>query len=373
MLVDHVPEAAGIREVRHALEHQRGRAVGERAVDDVGMARHPADIGRAPVDIAVVIIEDVLVGHRNVDEIAARRVQHALRLAGRAGRVEDEERVLGLHAGRRTIARHRQHFLVVPDVAARRPAGLAAGAAHDEHLVDDDVLLGGDVDRGVGILLERDRLAAAHALVAGDDEGGFAVDDAAGQRIRREAAEDDGMDGADARAGEHRIGRFRDHRHVDGDAVALLHAVLLHHVRHAADVLVKLVIGDLLVDIGVVAFPDDGDLIAVRLQVPVDTIVGNVGDAVLEPLDRDLAVERGVLDLGIGLEPVDPHAVLVPETLRVLDALAIPVLVGGIVDQRAAFRGFQDRIGLCGHGFLLTAHVGARPISSGPTRLRRHT
>ena len=114
-----------------------------------------------------------------------------------------------------------------------RPADLAAGAAHHQHVLDHDAVPGGDVDRLVGILLQRDGLAAAQALVGGDDEGRLAVDDAAGERIRREAAEDDRMDRADARAGEHRIGRFRDHRHVDGDAVALLDAVLLQHIGEA--------------------------------------------------------------------------------------------------------------------------------------------
>ena len=73
---------------------------------------------------------------------------------------------------------------------------------------------------------------------------------------------------------------------------------------------VEFVIGDLLVDIGVVAFPDDRDLLAMRLQMPVDAVVGDIGQAVLEPLDRDLALEGRVLDLGIGLEPVDPLAML---------------------------------------------------------------
>ena len=66
VLVDHLPEARGVRVVRHALEHQRGGAVGERAVDDVAVAGDPADIGRAPVDVAVVVVEDVLVRQRDV-------------------------------------------------------------------------------------------------------------------------------------------------------------------------------------------------------------------------------------------------------------------------------------------------------------------
>lgn len=42
-------------------------------------------------------------------------------------------------------------------------------------------------------------------------------------------------------------------------------------------------IGDLLVDIGIVAFPDDRNLITTALQVAVDTVIGNVGNAVLIP------------------------------------------------------------------------------------------
>jgi hypothetical protein len=54
----------------------------------------------------------------------------------------------------------------------------------------------------------------------------------------------------------------------------------------------------------VVPFPDDGDLVGAALQVAVDAVVGDVGDAVLEPADRDLAgAERRVLDPAERREP----------------------------------------------------------------------
>ena len=70
-----------------ALEHQGRRAVGERTVKDVAVASNPADISGAPVDVTVVIVEDVLMRHRGPDEVTARGVQHALGLTGGAGRV----------------------------------------------------------------------------------------------------------------------------------------------------------------------------------------------------------------------------------------------------------------------------------------------
>ena len=97
VLLDDLPEAGRAGIGRDALEHHRGGAVGQRAVDDVAVAGDPADVGGAPVDVAVVVVEDVLVGHRGVDEVAAGRVHDALGLAGGAGGVEDEQRVLGVH------------------------------------------------------------------------------------------------------------------------------------------------------------------------------------------------------------------------------------------------------------------------------------
>ena len=119
VLVAHFPEARGGRIVRHALEHQRDGAVGERAIDDVAVAGDPADVGGAPVDVAVVIVEHVLMRDRRVDQIAAGGVQHALRLAGRARGVEDEQRILGAHLLARAVGRHGLGDLVVIDVAAR--------------------------------------------------------------------------------------------------------------------------------------------------------------------------------------------------------------------------------------------------------------
>jgi hypothetical protein len=154
------------------------------------------------------------------------------------------------------------------------------------------------------------------------------------------------MHRADARARQHGVGRLRDHRHVDGDPVTLLHTIRLHHVRKPADLLVELLVGDLLVVIRVVAFPDDRCLVATLLQVPVNAVVANVGDAVFEPLDRHLAAEAGVLDLLEGLEPVDALAVLGPELLRVLDRLLVHLEVAVIVNEGMFLPGCFDLVRL---------------------------
>ena len=105
--LDHVPEAADIGIVGDAFEHQAGRAVGERAVDDIGVAGDPADVGGAPEKLAGPIVEHIMEGGGRPHRIAAGRVQHALGLAGRSRRVEDEQRVLGVHRLARAVVRAR--------------------------------------------------------------------------------------------------------------------------------------------------------------------------------------------------------------------------------------------------------------------------
>ena len=51
MVLDHLPEAAGIGIGGDALEDEFGRAERQRAVGDIGVAGDPADIGGAPEDV----------------------------------------------------------------------------------------------------------------------------------------------------------------------------------------------------------------------------------------------------------------------------------------------------------------------------------
>ncbi len=86
--------------------------------------------------------------------------------------------------------------------------------------------------------------APAPAAVGGDEQRGLGVLDAAGQGLGREAAEDDRVRRADARAGEHGDGQLRDHGHVDGDPVAGLDAQLEEGVGGLLDLAVEVGVGE---------------------------------------------------------------------------------------------------------------------------------
>ncbi len=224
-----VPVPVGVRGV--SLVENARRAVRQRPVDDVRVARHPADVRRAPPHRVVVDVEDPLVGDGRVQQIAPRRVERALGLGGRSRRMEEEERVLGAH--RLRLAR-------LGDVAIRschQTSSASQGTGSPVRRRHDDVL---DAGR------ERDRpgrrspsaapcppLRQPSSCVIRRLRAGVAQ--ALGERLGREAAEHDDVRRPDPGAGEHRDRQLRDHPHVDPDPVALADAELPEPVGEPAD------------------------------------------------------------------------------------------------------------------------------------------
>ena len=244
------------RIVGDALEHQSRRAIGERPIDDVAVASHPADVGRAPIDVAVVIVEDILVGHRSEHEITTGGVHDAFRRPGRTRRVEDEQRILRLHRLGRTMRGHSLCGFIQPHISPGPPADVSASMSDDDHGLDATRLF----DSRVDVSLERHLAATAKALVRSNDNFGFGVRDTAREGVWRKAAEHDRMDRAYASASEHRVGRLGNHGQVDRDAVALLDSVTFQHVGEMPDLTGQLRVRDVLGLRGVVAFPDDRGL-----------------------------------------------------------------------------------------------------------------
>ena len=136
VLVHHLPEAAGVGIVGHALEHQGRRRIRERPINHIGVARDPADVGGAPEDLAGAIVEDDLVRPGGPEQIAARGVQHALGLTRRAGGVEDEQRILGVHRLGRAVSVGLGGLQPIVEVAALDHRHVGAGAADDQDGID---------------------------------------------------------------------------------------------------------------------------------------------------------------------------------------------------------------------------------------------
>ena len=146
--------------------------------------------------------------------------------------------------------------------------------------------------RHVGDGLEQVGLAPPEAAVGGDQHLALGVVDAVGQRVGREPAEHHRVRGADAGAGQHGHRQLGDHRHVDGDPIALADAQALEHVGEALDRGQQVGVGDGAVVAGL-ALPVVGDLLPLAgLDVAVEAVVGDVQRAADEPLgEREVPVE----------------------------------------------------------------------------------
>jgi len=231
VLGDHPPKCAGIRRAdRLAFVQDRSTAVEERRVDDVAVPDHPADIRSSPPHLAR--LDAVEVFHRPFerDHVAAIVAHHALGAAGRSRRVEDVERVRG--CDRHTVVDRAGVNKRV--VAHRCPIMIAAGDERSFRLppLQDEAsirLVLRQCDRFVEQRLVVHDAARLDAAARGQNHFRLGVIDTGREFARGEAAEYHGVDGADARAGEHCEHRLRHHRHVENDAIALADAEIAQH------------------------------------------------------------------------------------------------------------------------------------------------
>ena len=272
-----------------------------------------------------MVIEDQLEREIGVEHVSGSSVKHSLGLAGRSGRIQDEERVFGVHLCGLAVVRDvlGLHLFMPVAVPGWLHAHLVPGAGYHDHVLDRRAF----IQRLVGVGLERNEPAAPNALVGGDDQAGLAVLDAVHEGLGRESAEDYGMDRPDARAGKHRDRELRDHGKIDRHPVAFLDALLLEHVREPVDFEIKLLVGICLV-LPAVRFPDDGRLVPRRrIDVAVQAVDRRVQFPALEPFDVRL-VKIIIQDLVPLLEPrqiILGH--LGPEFFRLVGGPIVQVLV----------------------------------------------
>ena len=282
--LDDRPPAVAVGVVGHPFVEDAGGRVRERPVDDVAVAGDPADVGGAPVHGVGLHVEDVVVRRGDAREVAARRVDDPLRLRGGAARVEQVEEILRVHR----LARARGGVVALlldellrPDVAAVHHLHLVAEAAPDDRRPH----AGRALERLVGVPLQRHLAALAPPCVLRDQDLALHVVEPVGERVGAEAAEDDGVGRAQARAREHGNRQLRDHPHVDPDRRALADAELLERVGEAHDLALEIGERDRPALVLGLALPVVGDLVAdPGLDVAVDAVEADVELAADVPL-----------------------------------------------------------------------------------------
>ncbi|OPZ26777.1 MAG: hypothetical protein BWZ01_01950 [Deltaproteobacteria bacterium ADurb.BinA179] len=326
VLLDNGPEPVIGRIAGYALEHDARVAVAQRAIDDVAVAGHPPDVGRAPVDVFIAHVECIFLCHGRIEEIPCRGMEHPLGLSGRSGGVENEQGIFGVHLLGLAVHRGLGHEIFVPDIAAFLHRDLGSGAPDNDHGLDGRALIGCLV--GIGLL--RDSLVAAIGSVAGDEHLGIAVFDPVSQGLGREASENDRMQDPDPGACQHGDDQLRNHGKVNGYHIPFLKPEVLEYVGELVDLAVQVPKGIYLPVVGVVAFENNGCLVLLRFQVPVNTVVGRVELSAHKPLHVQVVAEGPVGNLVL-VERFEPgqsqQCLLCPEGIRILDGLFIHLVI----------------------------------------------
>ncbi len=208
-------------------------------------------------------------------------------------------------------------------------------------------------DRLVEQRLVADHLAGAAAGIGADDEHRLGVVDPAREAAAREAAEHHRMDRADARAGQHREHRLRDHRHVDQHAIALPGSERLQAGRHPIHFGMQFREAVDALDTGLGRYADQRVLRRSRREVPVHGVVAQVRAAAGEPA-RERCPAR-IADAVERVLPVDQRRLLGPERVAIGQRATVKVGVG-----RGSRRGHRDSVPWvthhrCGGGCPLAA------------------
>ena len=327
MPLDHRPESPEIGEVGRAFVHEDRCAITQWTIDHITVPGDPADVGRTPVDILVVQVEDILGRQMRADEIAAGGVDNALGFAGGSAGIENEQRVFAVHGFRRAFRGLVLDRIIPPDIPTGLHHDIVACPFEDNHLLDQGCLGQCFIDVG----LQRNHLPTAESAVGRNDVMGLSILHPVQNRLAGETAEDDAVRSPDQRARQHRHNRFGHHGHVDRDAVALADALLAKAIGKLRHHLAKLAVGDAphlaaaVVALARLAFPEERDLVtASKFDLAVHAVDGRVGLAADEPLGKGWLPFQHLIP---SLRPIQFGGSLAPEAFGVGHGFLIEALI----------------------------------------------
>ena len=199
------PDPVGPREVRRALVHHEPGAEEQRTGDRPG-AHHPAEVREPEQAVARSKVERVGEVLGGLDRESAVDVDRRLRLAGRARRVDQHVRRLGVGVGASASSTSRAPGRPADHQRSRPSARSELCRPTRPQPPDDDDALDRrrPLQRLVGDLLEVDLAAPPPEPVGRDEEPGAAVRQPRGDRRRSVAREDRRVDRPDDPEREHR-------------------------------------------------------------------------------------------------------------------------------------------------------------------------
>lgn len=127
-----------------------------------------------------------------------------------------------------------------PFVTPLSPGNGVSGSPVDEDMLNIGTFLESGINNGLG----SNSLSAPSALIGGDQNTGFAIQDAVSKGLRGETSKDDRVNCTDTGAGQESGNGMPGHGQVDGDGVTLLDSHSLEDIGYTANFAEELGVGD---------------------------------------------------------------------------------------------------------------------------------
>ena len=226
-LLSDSPGSAGIGIGGNSFVQNTGGGQGKWPIDDIGMARDPADVGHAPIDIFGMDVLNIFGGPGHIGQIASNAVLAPLGLTRCSARVHHKERILRRQGNRvdsnsLIVLQHLVREVVTPFNHRGLGGVFSRVASENQNLIDTLALLLGHLHGDIGVLLVIQQLTRAVVAIDGDQDTASGVGDPLTAGFPTESPIDFRMDDAQSGTGQHGNGKLGGHRHMQCDSIPRL-------------------------------------------------------------------------------------------------------------------------------------------------------
>ena len=280
-----------------------GGGQGQWPIDDIGMARDPADVGHAPIDIFGMDVLNIFGGPGHIGQIASDAVLTALGLTRCSARVHHKERILRRQGNRvdsnsLIVLQHLVREVVTPFNHRGLGGVFSRVASENQNLVDTLALLLGHLHGDIGVLLVIQQLTRAIVAIDGDQDTASGVGDPLAAGFPTESPIDFRMDHPQSGTGQHGNGKLGGHRHMQCDSIPRLQpGKVSEKCRQLIDPHIEFLKseGHMGLILGL-RHKNKGRLVFVLLEVSIDAVVAGIDLAPHEPLPAGsiTGIQRGV-------------------------------------------------------------------------------
>lgn len=180
VLLDNLPETGWSGISRGRFKQYSGCTESQGAINNIGMASDPSNVGHTSKDIIGMIVKDVLNGSTSSKKVTASSVHNTLGSTGRSRCVKQEKRVFSVHWFRGAIRSCLGHLIMPPQVTAIGPGNVSASTTEDK----DTFNRWGGQEGLIYNTLGSNSLTTALAFVSSKNNLGASIDNTVAKRIR---------------------------------------------------------------------------------------------------------------------------------------------------------------------------------------------